>query len=501
MAAEQRRPHRSIAALFHRTLSTASGSSGRYGQSVDVSAALADTTPRSFWLDDPERPPRLAPLVGDVRADLVVVGGGYTGLWAALLAARADPSRSIVVIEAEQCGDAASGRNGGFCAATLTHGLANGLDRWPNEIDELQRLGMENLDAMAQTVADLSIDCQFERTGALDVATEPWQVEGLRHAEEQARAHGVDVEFLDGPQVQRAVHSPTYLAGLWDRTGCAMVHPARLAWGLRAACLEAGVVIHEGTRAAAFERGATRSGAPLVVRTPQGTVTAERVALATNASPALRRHLRRYVVPVYDYVLMTEPLNSEQMRSIGWEGRQGVGGVGNQFLYYRLSADQRILFGGYDAIYHYGNRIGPELEQRSTSFRDLAHRFQETFPTLEDVRFTHSWAGAIDTCSRFCAFFDRSADGRMASAAGFTGMGVGASRFAAQVILDLVDGADTERTALAMVRTKPIPFPPEPLRSIGINLTRWSLARADARDGRRNLWLQALDRAGMGFDS
>jgi len=120
---------------------------------------------------------------------------------------------------------------------------------------------------------------------------------------------------------------------------------------------------------------------------------------------------------------------------------------------------------------------------------------------LEDVRFTHTWAGAIDTCSRFCAFFDRSYGGRVASAAGYTGLGVGASRFGARVALDLVSGADTELTRLRFVRSKPIPFPPEPVRSIGINLTRWSLARADARAGQRNLWLRALDKVGLGFDS
>jgi glycine/D-amino acid oxidase-like deaminating enzyme len=125
----------------------------------------------------------------------------------------------------------------------------------------------------------------------------------------------------------------------------------------------------------------------------------------------------------------------------------------------------------------------------------------ETFPQLEEVGFTHSWAGAIDTCSRFCAFFDLSHRGRVASAAGYTGLGVGASRFGAQVMVDLLSGQDTERTALEFVRSKPLPFPPEPLRYAGIELTRWSMARADHHAGRRNLWLRTLDRFGMGFDS
>ena len=145
--------------------------------------------------------------------------------------------------------------------------------------------------------------------------------------------------------------------------------------------------------------------------------------------------------------------------------------------------------------------MGPSLEQRRSTFLTLARLFVATFPQLEDVRFTHSWAGAIDTCSRFCAFFDRSHHGRVVSATGYTGLGVGASRFGARVMLDLLSGEQTELTRLQYVHKKPLPFPPEPLRSAGIGLTRWSMARADERGGRRNLWLRALDRLGMGFDS
>ena len=206
-------------------------------------------------------------------------------------------------------------------------------------------------------------------------------------------------------------------------------------------------------------------------------------------------------MPVYDYVLMTEPLTPGQTEAIGWEQRQGIGTTGNQFVYLRRTADNRILFGCYDAIYHYGNATSAGFEQRPASFETLSTLFVEMFPALEDVRFTHSWSGAIDTCARFCAFFDRSFDGRVSSASGYTGLGVGASRFGARVALDLVSGTETELTRLQFVRSKPIPFPPEPVRSIGINLTRWSLARADAHGGRRNLWLRALDSVGLGFDS
>jgi glycine/D-amino acid oxidase-like deaminating enzyme len=211
--------------------------------------------------------------------------------------------------------------------------------------------------------------------------------------------------------------------------------------------------------------------------------------------------VRPFILPVYDYVLVTEPLDASQLASIGWRGRQGISDSGNQFHYYRLTADSRILWGGYDAIYHFGNGIDDQFDQRPDTFDTLAHQFFSTFPQLEGVRFTHRWGGAIDTCSRFCAFWGTAYGGRVSYVAGYTGLGVGASRFGAQVALDLLEGQRTERTALRMVRTRPLPFPPEPLRSGVVQLTRWSLDRADRRGGRRNLWLRALDRAGLGFDS
>ncbi|MHB1820859.1 MAG: FAD-dependent oxidoreductase, partial [Streptosporangiaceae bacterium] len=190
-----------------------------------------------------------------------------------------------------------------------------------------------------------------------------------------------------------------------------------------------------------------------------------------------------------------------QMRSIGWENRQGIGDAANQFHYYRLTADNRILWGGYDAVYHFGNKIAASLDQRPETFEMLAAHFFETFPQLDGLKFSHTWGGVIDTCSRFSAFFGTARGGRLAYAAGYTGLGVGATRFGANVMLDLLAGQPTERTELKMVRSKPLPFPPEPLRAAGIGLTRWSLARADDNDGRRNAWLRTLDRVGLGFDS
>ncbi len=459
--------------------------------------ALAEAQPAVLWLDDPARPEPLPPLSGGTTADLAVVGGGYAGLWTALRAKERDPSLDVVVLDAGRCGDQASGRNGGFASASLTHGFANGAERWPEEMPLLELLGAENLAAIGDMVGRHAIDCGWEETGELTVASSPHQVEGLWELAAVMRGAGHDVEMLDAAGAQALVRSPSYLGALHHPTGTAMVEPARLAWGLRTACLSLGVRIFEGTPVL----GVARAGSGIGVGTAGGGVHARQVVLATNAFPPLLRRLRLMTVPVYDYVLATEPLSPAQMRSVGWAGRQGVGDSANLFHYYRLTRDNRILWGGYDAVYHYGSRIRSGLEQRDATHELLAEHFFETFPQLAGLRFTHRWGGVIDTSTRFTAFYGTAFDGQVGYALGYTGLGVAATRFAADVVLDLLAGADTERTRLRMVRERPVPFPPEPLRFAGVQMTRWSLARADASDGRRNLWLRALDRAGLGFDS
>jgi glycine/D-amino acid oxidase-like deaminating enzyme len=462
-------------------------------------ASLADASHVPYWLDHPAAPEPLPPLAGTELADLAVIGGGFSGLWTALLAKERDPRRNVVLVEGRKIAWGGTGRNGGFCSASITHGLGNGLERFPGEIGTLERLGRENLEEIEQAIARYEIDCDFARTGDLSVATQPWQLDELVEAAQDASQFGIRLDILDAGQVRAEVNSPTYLGGVWDRESCATVDPARLAWGLRRACLAAGVRIYEHTPVTAIGDEGRRGR--LALTTAGGRVLAGRVALAAGAFAPLLRRLRYYLVPVYDYVLMTRPLSPAQLASIGWRNRQGIGDSGNQFHYYRLTADNRILWGGYDAVYHYGNKIAASLDQRPATFAMLADHFNATFPQLDGIEFTHSWGGAIDTCSRFCAFYGTARSGRLAYVAGYTGLGVGASRFGANVVLDLLAGERTERTELQMVRTKPLPFPPEPVRAAGIGLTRWSLARADRRDGYRNSWLRALDSIGLGFDS
>lgn len=454
-------------------------------------AGWEDSALVPLWLDTADRPEPRPALTDSTDVDLLVIGGGFTGLWSALRALERNPSTRVLLVEADRIAEHATGRNGGFCEASITHGEANGRSRWPEEYDTLHAMGLRNLDEIEETVTRYGIDCGFARGGALAVATRPHEVEALEPNEPG---------FLGPVAVRDVVASPTYLAGRIDHDGCALVDPARLAWGLADAAEGLGAQIAEGTKVEALRRSTYGVDARVVAGGVRSVVRARSVVVATNVFTSLLPWQRWSVVPVYDYVLATEPLSDSELSALRWDPSLGVADMGNRFHYYRLTPDHRILWGGYDAVYHYGRGIEPEHYDRAETFEVLARNFAETFPQLDGIRFTHRWSGVIDTSTRFCAFFGTGHRGRSAHALGFTGLGVGASRFAADVLLDLLSGEETERTRLRMVREKPVPFPPEPLAWAGVELTRRSMAREDIT-GRRNLWLRALDRLGLGFDS
>jgi glycine/D-amino acid oxidase-like deaminating enzyme len=461
--------------------------------------AIADADPYPYWYDDADEPDSNPTLVRTESCDLCVIGGGYNGLWTAIIAKERDPSRDVILIDAHEVGSQASGRNGGFMESSLTHGVANGQERFPNELPLLEELGLKNLNDIESAIQRYNIDCDYERTGVIDVATTfhaPSYLDELRDDFTQLRALGQKVEWLDEAAMRAQVNSPTYLGGLWRKDRAAIVDPARLAWGLKAAAMSLGVRIYEDTKATAVEK----DGVGVLVTTPLGRIRAGKVALATNAAKPLLKRISHYIAPVYDYCMVTEPLSNAQLASVGWQLRQGLSDISNQFHYYRLTEDNRILWGGYDVIYYWRGKINAELENRPETWAKLSKHFFDTFPQLEGLKFTHAWGGVIDTCSRFCVFWGHGMQGRVAYSVGYTGLGVASTRFGAEVMLDMLDGKRSKATETEFVKTKPIPFPPEPFRFIGIQATRWSLDHED-KTGKRNLWLRGLDRFGLGFDS
>jgi glycine/D-amino acid oxidase-like deaminating enzyme len=388
-----------------------------------------------------------------------------------------------------------TGRNGGFGAPSLTHGLAHGVACWPDELPQLLRLGHQNLSEIDEFLAKEKIDADLRLCGKTMVATRPHEVQALADAHALNERYGEASTYLGAEEVRADVSSATYLAGLSTPAG-GLADPVALTTGLRDVALRHGAVLHERSPV----RRIRRDGGQVVCETPQGSVRAEQVVVATNAFPPLLRRLRSYMLPVWDHVLATEPLTPEQLGRIGWQRNQGLTDAGNQFHYYRRTADDRILWGGYDAIYYFAGRTDAAREQRDRSHQLLARQFYATFPQLSDVRMTHRWAGIIDTTSRFTPVFGTAMDGRVGYAIGYTGLGVAASRFGARVALDLLAGRETERTELQMVRRRPVPFPPEPFRWTGVQVTRAALARQDRR-GRRGALLRTLDRFGVGFNS
>jgi glycine/D-amino acid oxidase-like deaminating enzyme len=455
----------------------------------------------SYWLHTSPAGVSYPALSGDAERDVVIVGAGFTGLWTAIALTDTDPSLRVSVLEAATVGYGASGRNGGFCQASLTHGLANGIRHFPDELAILDREGLENLAGLVAFVRDNGIDCDLELTGDLSVADQPYQVDELRAWVDEAAEWGEDLVFLDRAAIQEEVRSPLWQAGLFrppEQGRDSLVDPAKLVRGLARVAAERGVAIHEGTRVTAVER---RAGGVDVLMADGARVRADHVVVATSAYSGWLRRLRSHFVPVYDYAIVSEPLTPEQRASIGWRRRQGMSDSNNQFHYFRLTADDRILWGGYDAVYYTGNGIGPEFDRRPATTDKLEQQFRAAFPQLGGLAFPYRWGGAIDTTTRFTVTFGQALGGRVTYALGYTGLGVGASRWAGGIVRDFVLRPDSDLLKLRFVQTPPIPFPPEPLRSVAVNTVRWELDRADRNAGKRGLLLRTLDALGIGFDS
>ena len=456
---------------------------------------FANARPVPYWFDTVAESAVCAPATSDCACDLAIVGGGFTGLWSALKARERHPDARIVVLEAKGCGQDASGRSGGFCAPSISHGVSNALSRHAAEAETLIRLGQENLDAYALDLDRYGMNAGFQRCGKLNVAATPWQVAGLSAMARKYERFGIAHVLLEGDALREKLDSPVYDAGLFE-PAYALVNPAMMVSELRRVCLARDITIHEQTAVSAL----TRDGAGVRLQTAEATITARQVILATNSAQPLLKRLRLSIIPIYDYSLVTEPLSDAQWASIGWTGPHGIADSGNQFHYFRKTPDNRMLWAGYDAIYHYGSARDDARLQRPESFERLADQFVAAFPPLAGVRFDYTWGGIIDTSARTTFFSGLACGGRVAYAMGFTGQGVTASRFAALTMLDRLQGADTERTRLKMPARLAVPFPPEPLRSAAVALAQRGLAHEDAT-GKRSRFLKLLDAFGIGFDS
>ena len=458
--------------------------------------ALKDSKFGPLWLDQEARPTRLDSLERDQTCELLIVGGGFTGLWAALQAKERRPDLDIILIEGTEVGDGASGRNGGFLDSSLAHGDLNADFHFPGEEDRLDELGAQNMREFTASLEKYGIDARYESTGHMEVNTRPDQNEGMEEWVEEQCAEGDDLVWFDRDAIQAEVHSPTYQGGYWDRTGLdGVVDPAYLAWGLKRAVLELGVKIFEGTPLESL----SRSKEGMEVQCPKARIRCKKVLLATNAFRNPLRRAQRRIIPIWDYVLATEPLTPDQMESIGWKRRQGIGNNANMFHYYRLTHDNRIVWGGgKNVAYYYGGKthgMGDQPFYHERNYRDLI----ETFPQLSGIRISHRWSGIIASTTRFCMTPGLAHDGRVAWSIGYTGLGVGATRFGARVGLELLGYDPSEILQMQFVQKQAMAWPPEPARWAAVRFTYHQMARADRNQGRRGLWLRLLDRLHLGF--
>jgi glycine/D-amino acid oxidase-like deaminating enzyme len=459
--------------------------------------ALADSRYLPLWLDQGERPSPQAPLAGEERCQLLIVGGGFTGLWGALQAKERRPDLDVILIEATEIGDGASGRNGGFLDSSLAHGSLNTDVHFPGEGDRLEELGHKNLVEFVDSLERHGVEARYEGVGMLTVATNAARAAALRQTYEAEKVEDSDVVWFDEKEVRREIDSPTFFAGRWKRDGKdGLVDPTALCWGLKQTVLSLGVRIFEGTPM----RDMSRDGHGMKLTTPEGSIRCNRILMGTNAYPTPISRARRSIIPVWDYALATEPLSREQLASVGWQRRQGLGDHVNMFYYSRLTHDNRITWGGSrSVIYRYGSRIDSRRADDPEIFAALAQQFFETFPQLEGLRFTHRWNGLIASTTRFCMVPGTAFDGRVAWAIGYTGLGVGAARFGARIALELLGYDPTDILDMQFVKKPAMAWPPEPFRWMGVTLTRHEMMRADRNHGRRGLWLKLLDRFNLGF--
>jgi len=454
--------------------------------------ALSDVAFKSFWLDRKDAPSPEPKLVGIVNADLLIVGGGFTGFWAAISAKERNPGLDVVLIEAETVASGASGRPGGIISTSIMHGLANASRVFPDDLEALERLGRENLEGFRKALDRHQIDADLEWTGEMTAAIGRGALALLDEEEVLSRHHGHDIVRLDRDAVRAELNSPLFEGGLWSRRDSGVVHPGKLAFGLKRAAIALGVRLFEVTPLLRMEE----EGGGLGVSTPHGRIRASKVLLATNAFAAGHPHIRRRVAMVRDRILMTEPLSPEQLGRIGWRNRQGVYDTRTQLNYMRLTLDNRLLFGGRLGVFM-GAPRDPALDRTTTPYRRLALAFQETFPQLDDVRFTHAWSGPIALTTRMAVHFQRYFDGKAIYAGGYSGFGITASRFGATIGLALLDGAERPETNMAFASMKPRWLPPEPFRQLGAEITMHALDTADEKGGWRRAWLAMIEK--MGF--
>ena len=460
--------------------------------SSHAQAALEATKFESYWLADIGKPAPESALQEDISCDLLIVGAGFCGLWAALQAKENDPSRDVVVIEASEVAAGAAGRPAAILSTSVMHGIDNTVRMFPDEVATLEQLGMENMDGFEDAISRHEIDCDLEWGGELTVAVGETEMPHLKHEYDLFQQYGHEARLLDREALRQEIKSPLFDGGFLLTKRSGTVHPAKLAWGLKSAILKLGVRFYENTPLEATKQA--RVG--VTVSTAAGAISAKKVLLCTNAFAAGHKRIRRRVVAIRDRIVVTEPLSDEQLARVGWQRRCGIYDTRTQLNYMRLTADNRILFGG-RLGYYFGNETDPDADRQGKPFVPLVENFFRTFPQLEDVKIDYAWSGPIGLTTRMAVHYQSYHNGDMVFAGGYSGFGVSATRFGARVGLDILDGKDTPERKLSFAKTLPGYIPGEPFRWLGFKITMYALDTMDAKGGWRVWWVKLVERLGF----
>ncbi len=440
---------------------------------------MVDYEEKSFWLATAGPYEESPPLDGDIDVDVAVVGGGFCGISTAYYLRRADPSLRVAVLEDKVVGYGASGRNAGF-AMTLM-GFTLDVTAWrfgKAKAKQAYEFGHRAVDHIGQLVDSHGIECDYEKPGLLTVATNESQAKRLQHEIKLAEKLGIQgLQWLDATATRSRVDSPSYVGARWEEQ-CALINPAKFVRGMKRVAQEHGVQVYERSPVSEFRRGRT-----LRLETPQGTVRAAKVVFATNAFSGRFPQLSAKQFPVFTYIVLTEPLSESQLGAIGWRQRQGIEDARNLIHYYRLTADNRLLFGGSDALYYFGGPV--DRDHSRQIFRRLERDLKRTFPSLKDVRIEYRWGGPVSVpLDFFPAIGYLGKDRRVAYSLGCAGHGVALMNMAGQIMRDLVLERESEFTELFFVNRRLIPLPPEPLRFALGEALRYVFKAQDAWEAR-----------------
>ncbi|CAM5651934.1 NAD(P)/FAD-dependent oxidoreductase [Streptomyces aurantiogriseus] len=437
----------------------------------------------SFWYADDGLPAVREPLAGDASADVVIVGGGYTGLWTAYYLKKAAPFLRITVLEQRFCGYGASGRNGGW----LYNGIA-GRDRYATvhgheAAVRLQRAMNETVDEVVRVTEAEGIEADIHKGGVLEVARTPAQLARLKDFHAHELVYGEkDRELYGARETAVRIRIAGAVGSTWTPHG-ARVHPVKLVKGLAAAVEALGVVIHESTPVTEIR--------PRHAVTPYGTVRASYVLRCTEGFTASLKGQKRTWLPMNSSMIATEPLSAQQWEAVGWDGRETLGDMAHAYMYAQRTADGRIALGGRGVPYRFGSRTDHDGRTQEETVEALREILVDFFPALAGVRIEHAWSGVLGVPRDWCATVTLDRSTGLGWAGGYVGSGVATTNLAGRTLRDLVQldsgqGGRTELTDLPWVGHKVRKWEPEPLRWLGVQGMYATYRAADRREAVRH---------------